>query len=147
MGKVVTQDVVHQIHELIGTGQTSQAASKAARMPPRSLIDNIDYYAISNNAEKWFEFTKLWITGADTLARPEIAAWLVNTSVSEMSYLKVQNEAAVILARVVREATHHLATLLDQALVLDNGPDAGLTRQQAAQYAAGAVSLRECTLP
>lgn len=140
-------DAVGAINALMRDGEIQRAADQAAALQPRLVAENIDYHDLSDDAEPWLDFARAWVDAADPLDRPEIAAWLVNTSVSEMSYLRAQGEAAALLARATREATARLADLLDQAQVLGSGPDAGLSDAQAQQYAAAATALRTLDLP
>lgn len=119
----------------------------AARLRPGIVIDGLDYHALSGNAQPWFDFALAWAEAADPLDRPEIAAWLMNLSVADMSYLDVQAESAALMARVTRQATARLAELLDQATVLSDGPDAGLSKSQAQQFTSAAASLRSLELP
>ncbi|GMA39068.1 hypothetical protein [Mobilicoccus caccae] len=143
----MARDAVAAINALVSDGDVQEAAVHAARLRPRFVAEHLDYHALSDDAQPWLDFARAWVEAADPLDRPEIAAWLVDTSVSEMSYLHAQGEAAALMARVTREATTRLAALLDRITVLSRGPDAGLSTAQAQQYTTAAAALRSLTLP
>lgn len=138
---------VSVINTLVTSGKIQQAAVQAAQLQPRLVAESIDYHAISDDAQPWLDFARAWIKAADPLDRPEIASWLVNTSVADMAYLDAQAEAAALLAQTTREARARLADLLDEAMVLTSGPDAGLSEEEAKEYSDAATALRSVTLP
>ena len=119
----------------------------AARCQPQAVTEAIDYHDLAENAEAYLEFARAWIQGANALDKPQIAAWLVNTSVADMSYLEAQAEAAVLLSNATRAALDYLSTLLEEATVLSSGPDAGLSKAGAETFTVAAQAIRDLRLP
>lgn len=147
MGRVMKDHSVAVINTLVISRKIEEAADLAAQLQPRLVAENIDYHAISDDAQPWLDFARAWVKAADPLDRPEIASWLVNTSVADMAYLDAQAEAAILLAQTTREARARLADLLDEAMMLTSGPDAGLSDEGAKEYSDAATALRSVTLP
>lgn len=87
-------DAVAAINALVIDGDVQQAAVHAARLRPRLVAEHLDYHALSDDAQPWLDFARAWVEAADPLDRPEIAAWHVDTSVSEMSYLHAQGRGS-----------------------------------------------------
>lgn len=143
----MSQDMVKTINARVMSGDMEGAAAMAAQLQPRLVVAHIDYPSPTDEDQPWFDFTQAWFRASDPLNRAEIASWLVNASVADMGYLDVEGEAAAMLARAVRDAVARLAEVLEEAPVLSTGPDAGLTKAQAAEFTAAAAALRAVSLP
>lgn len=135
------------LDEAILRGDVSEALRLTGDRTPASVFDQIDYQAMSDDAEPYMAFARAYYHSAGTLDRVAIADWILGHSVAELAYLDIQAEAARLLTSAVAGAVLHLADQLDGTTTVAYGPDAGLTRAQSAHYRSIAETLRGFEIP
>lgn len=102
---------------------------------------------MTDDADPYLDFARAFFNQSSSLARVEIAEWILGHSAAEFSYLEVEAEAARIVSQAVKGALDYLALTLDQLDTVAFGPDAGLTREQVAEYNLVAKKLRDIEIP
>lgn len=135
------------IMEAIEAKDPKTAASLAGEQNPGMLVEAFDYLRIAEDAEPYPAFVREWIAIAHSLDKPFIASWILNGPVADFSYLEAQAEAAAFLTLSARAAKDHLVDLPEEIKIVARGPEAGLTKDQVANYQDAAAQLRELSIP
>ena len=136
-----------ELLDSIESGFIAEAVSIAIRSQPEALLDGLDYHRISERTEPYWVFAKELIKAAAILDKPIIARWVVDVSAAEFAYLEIQPEAAALLVNSVQEAKDFLASLIEDASVLSDNPDAGLSKIQVKELNSAAAALKLMPIP
>lgn len=136
-----------QIQDAIEAGQLTEMVPLAFCLGPEATYENFDFHRISDDAQPYWDFAKLWVQSAPALAKPLIARWVLDIATSEFANLEIQPEAAKLLISSVQDAKNCLASLIEDVSVLSDNPDAGLTKAQVLELASASKALKDLQIP
>ncbi|MGO2123808.1 hypothetical protein, partial [Glutamicibacter arilaitensis] len=138
---------VSQIQDAIEAGQPTEVASLALCLDPEAIYENFDFHRISDDAQPYWDFAKLWVQSAPALAKPLIARWVLDIATSEFAYLEIESEADKLLISSVQDAKNCLASLIEDVSVLSDNPDAGLAKAQILELGSASKTLKDRQSP
>ncbi|MGO2596345.1 MAG: hypothetical protein ACTH79_11235 [Glutamicibacter arilaitensis] len=138
---------VSQIQDAIEAGQPTEVASLALCLGPEAIYENFDFHRISDDAQPYWDFAKLWVQSAPALAKPLIARWVLDIATSEFAYLEIESEADKLLISSVQDAKNCLASLIEDVSVLSDNPDAGLAKAQILELGSASKTLKDRQSP
>ena len=136
-----------RIVQLLESGSPVEAAELASQVKPEMLLESLDHHRMTDLAELHVEFIRAWMAKATPMERAVIASWLLENSIADLAYVNVQAEAAQRVISAVRESRDCLAGLLEDLILVTEGPDAGLSIAAAREYQQVAARLRGVEIP
>lgn len=139
---------MRELNSYIQSGDVSRAVAVALSTNPVQVFEQIDYHAMSDDAELYANFAREFYAASDELNRVQVAAWIADHSVAELAYLEMESEAAHLLSSSVAAAIVHIAGMLNDGMdTVAYGPDAGITNDQLNTYREIATALRGLAVP